>query len=642
MRRVLGRGGYRLMFAGVLLVGACGEQDATTPPPFAGGAFAAAGASSAGTFTTGGSVTTGAQGAFCSAAPLRYPLARYSVADINGSLDLVFGEADPQLADSNDGFGSGYARPLTPQLVTELLAVTRERVQGAAALATCEGASDAVCLTKWLHTYGDQLYRRPLADEQVEAYLVAFIGVEGEAARQEVAVSVLTSMVLSPYFLLRLEVGDASGRISAYDVASRLAHLATRRVPDADLRAKAASDEIFDPTVRLSELRRLWRTPAGRAARELQVLEWLGLSRPAAGAEPRVAEDMARQARNLISQVYDDENGSFSELFTTSRLPLNDRLAEHYGLPLPGTEQLEPVELDQRLFAGLLSTGAFLSRYPRPSQRGAVLLNRLLCVDSLTAPPEAHLEPAPVADTPRLSIQAALRDQPGCVPCHDAFDPTGFALEAFDDQGRLTGFPTSGAFRASLTGISTPVSGPVALGEAVTASPAAQECLERRSLELVTQRSIPTSYLARTIAPPGGGQQSQPVVVRDIPEREWLSCLTASTQSSPELSVTVLMENIAQSELLLTRDDQPRRVTALDTNVDPIEHAYQEALQLQGAYGEEDSLVLQAYAQALLQAQSGPPPENVGGAGGVSAEAGASGETNAAGAAGAGGAAGAP
>jgi hypothetical protein len=539
---------------------------------------------------------------------LPFPPVRYSVADIDGSLDLVFGEGTPRLADLGEHDRAGYDRHLSPQFITALLSVARERVKEAA-LTVCSFEEDALCMELWLRTYADQLYRRPLTQAQVDAFTVPFLGVESDEARQEVAVDVLAAMVLSPYFLLRLEASAPGGRISTHDVASRLAHLATRRVPDAELRARAQSEELYDPLVRLAELHRLWQTPAGQAARELQMLEWLGIDRLPA----QVDDEWQAQARRFITQVYEEESGSFSAFFTSSRLPLNDRLAERYGLSLPGTEQLEPVELDPQLFAGLLSTGAFLTRYPGPSQRGTAIMSTLFCVD-VPVPPGSHVnEPLPVAETPRLRIQAATAGSAGCVPCHDAIDPPGFALEAFDAQGRLSGFPTHGALRTSLTGPSGAVSGPVALGRVATSSLVSHDCLSQRSLEFVSQREISFDFAARLLAPPD-----------EAPELQWQRCLT-NTLGGQEPSLTVLMETLAASDLMLARDDEPRRVVALDTSQDPIEHAYQEALQLRDAYAQDGVMLIPQYLSALRQLQDTAAPIGGAGSGGDSGDAGSGG-----------------
>jgi len=77
----------------------------------------------------------------------------------------------------------------------------------------CDAESDDDCLDDWLHQYGDQLYRRPLTESQVEAYRVPFVGLKDDEARRDMAVQILSAMVLSPYFLFRLELADAEREV---------------------------------------------------------------------------------------------------------------------------------------------------------------------------------------------------------------------------------------------------------------------------------------------------------------------------------------------------------------------------------------------------------------------------------------------
>lgn len=543
--------------------------------------------------------------------PIRFPLTRYSVTDIDRSLDAVLGEGTPRLRDLVTADDSGYARPINRSFVEALGGVARERARSASAqaakLTLCEDEAADGCLQGWLRRYGDQLYRRPLTREQVGAYLVPFYETSSDADRVEAATRALVAMVLSPYFVLRVEVRGGADRISSYDVASRLAYLATRRIPDAELRARAETGELLEPQVRLAELRRLWKTDAGREARELQFFEWLRIpDEPAETGDAGLAEEMTAQARAFIRTVYEEDRGSFSAFFTSSRLPLNDRLAAHYGLPLPGTRALEPVELDPQLFAGLLSTGAFLSRYPRPSQRGVAVLSSLLCTD-VVAPP-AHVVPLPAAETPRRRLEAALGTDARCVACHATFDSAGLALEAFDDEGRLTGFPTDGSILLSPSEAPVTVSGPVALGDALVRSLSARDCLARRSLEYVSQAALDHGTTVRVIAPSTGAHRS------------WIGCLSAAL-SPPGGSLTTVFEAIVQSDLLVTRADPPRRVVALDTSADPVQHAYEEALQLRGAYGTEDAAALDDYTLALgLMANQGAGGEGGAGQGGAAGD----------------------
>jgi hypothetical protein len=636
MRRVLGRGGRLVALCGALWFAACAEDPASIPVPTgSAGSIAPGGVGGvggplgmAGSITFGGSSGTaqppgGLDG--CGVSALHVPVTRYSAADINGSLSLIFGDGPeppgPPLADAGR-----HERELSALFVRNLLRLARARTEQAAkdarALVVCEDEQDMgpECAQQWLRDFGSQLYRRPLSPEQVAAYLVLFRSAQSEEETAQAAWDALTAMVLSPYFVLRLELGRTDDpRILPHEVAARLSHFATRRAPDRELVASAASGKLYEPAERLVQLHRLWGTPAGRAARELQYLEWLGINEAHVPSElpPELVADMNEQARGFVSDVFDEHNGSLDMFYTGSRLPLNDRLATHYGLPLPGSDTLVSVELEPKLFAGLLSTGAFLARFPRPTARGKQLMDALFCtpVPEPSDPGHAQVMLADAA-TPRERIQQAVAVSPGCQACHATFDPVGFALEAFDDQGRLSGLDTTGAITPDPTVAGVMLENPGALARVALSTPSGRQCFQRRYLEYVLDAELPPGSLARSIAPPGTNMQ--PVVIQEeSAEQRWINCLGWAL-SAQNPSLTALAEAVAMSSLMLTRDDLPRRVVAFDNNQDPLEHAYQEARQLVGSYPAlDDNSTILRYVAALEQARGTDEPQGGAGAGGA-------------------------
>lgn len=631
MRRVFGRGGRILALCGVFSVLACAEPAAIPVPSGSGGSSAVAGSGAVGGTGVPITVTTGGVGPqatgldTCGVPPLHVPVTRYSAADIVASLDEVFGEAaqpSPPLVDTQR-----YVRDLSGGFVLSLLELARTRTaraaEQAASLRVCEEEREQEpgCAQQWLRDYGARLYRRPLSAEQVAAYLVLFRSAQGEAETIQAAWDALTAMVLSPYFVLRLELGSAADpRILPEEVAARLSHFVTRSVPDRELLASAASGKLYEPAERLVQLHRLWATPAGRAARELQYLEWLGIDQASAPGElpaPLIAE-MHEQARAFVSTVFDDHNGSLNTLFTGSRLPLNDRLAEHYGLALPGSDVLTPVQLDPNLFAGLLTTGAFLTRFPRPTLRGKQLMDALFCVEVPEPAFPAH-DQAMLADaaTPRERIQQSVAAQASCQACHGTMDPPGFALEAFDEQGRLSGQDTTGAVTPDPTMPNIMLANPAALAKVALGTVAGRECFLRRYLEFALDTELPASSFVRAIAPPGTGTTAPVVIQEESVEQRWLDCMSQA-QNVQDPSLTALAEAVAMSNLMLMRDDRPRRVVAFDNDQDPLEHAYQEARQLVGTYpAAEDDRTIQQYVASLERARDHDEPLGDAGAGGA-------------------------
>jgi hypothetical protein len=313
---------------------------------------------------------------------------------------------------------------------------------------------------------------------------------------------------------------------------------------------------------------------------------------------------------------------TFTALFTGARPRVSDSLTAHYGGDLP-----QPA-----LSAGLLTSGAFLSVRPRPTQRGLTVTSGLLC--NRTPEHPANLDGNLGAGTTgRERITAVTAPTPICNGCHQTFDPAGFALEAFDEQGRLTGFDTSGSVRPEPASNVLPVAGPSELGQAIFQTPAGLTCAMRHYLEYALDRELtPSTFAVKGARPNPGPQPTNPAIAPEPPQLEpearWVDCLVRMHVTSQGLDLTAAAEAIATSNLMRTRARLPRYVNAIDTSVDPLEHAFQETRQLKGAFQEaSEESVIQRYADALLQLQATdrdqPQPAGEGGAGGAGGESGA-------------------
>jgi hypothetical protein len=137
----------------------------------------------------------------------------------------------------------------------------------------------------------------------------------------------------------------------------------------------------------------------------------------------------------------------------------------------------------------VLGQPAWLKHNPRPSSRGVQILSQFLCTD-VPAPPALE-PPLGMGNTPRERINASIASSgPACTGCHALFDPPGFALEAFDDQARLTGFDTSGSLKLPSSGETRMLAGPQALGETLATSSEVKACAVKRALEYLLQTQL--------------------------------------------------------------------------------------------------------------------------------------------------------
>src|SRR5438552_4075784 len=137
------------------------------------------------------------------------------------------------------------------------------------------------------------------------------------------------------------------------------------------------------------------------------------------------------------------EDRSVLDLMRADFTYVNDRLAQHYGIPnvTGGRFRRVPVTDDAR--KGLLGHGSILAvtshaERTSPVVRGKWILENILGTPPPPPPPDVPaLKENEKGQTPKTMREqmAAHRANPTCASCHKIMDPIGFALENFDAVG---------------------------------------------------------------------------------------------------------------------------------------------------------------------------------------------------------------
>jgi hypothetical protein len=290
--------------------------------------------------------------------------------------------------------------------------------------------------------------------------------------RETALKTTLTAILLSPRFLFRLEldpvvaVGDdiiAPGvrALNDHELAARLAAYIWSSTPDDRLLELAFQGALRDERVLLAETRRMLDDPRSTALVERFFSMWLGLesldhARPDPERFPTFDEDLRTSMRceaELMVDRHFRNNGGLRELLTGEVGALNHRLAQHYGLPPPNTDDdsarggYVDTSLQGLTRPGLLSTGAIMTMTAQPTRtsptrRGVWVLEHLMCTVPPPPPPgveglidsEAGEEPDSVR-----AILESHRQNPECAACHDFIDPMGLPFERYDAVGRVRG-----------------------------------------------------------------------------------------------------------------------------------------------------------------------------------------------------------
>lgn len=318
----------------------------------------------------------------------------------------------------------------------------------------CSDGSDAGCVDAVIDNALTTLWRRPATSGEVDRYrvLIDDATANGDSFKDGVE-AVLEAALLSPHFLFRPEIDPdpavAETRpLEPYELATRLAYLVWSSAPDAQLLMAAADGTLVGDEALSAELDRMLDDPRASALIESFAAQWVHLGpmeymQPSSELFPEF-DDPLRQAMRaeivLLFQEFLDEDKNILDIVDTDFTYLNDRLASHYGIDLPGaTAAFERVSVSDR--GGLLESAGFLtlSSHPArtsPTKRGKWILEQLLCQPPGDPPPNTDTTVDVGSADSLREFLSAHREDPACAGCHASMDPLGITLEHFDPVGR--------------------------------------------------------------------------------------------------------------------------------------------------------------------------------------------------------------
>ena len=323
---------------------------------------------------------------------------------------------------------------------------------------------EAECLDEFLRDFGKRAYRRPLAAEETDRYRALFaIGREGADFASGLGL-VVSTMLQSPNFLYRPELGDPAraGKegtpLSHYETASRLSYYLQNTMPDQELFAAADAGRLGTAEQVAAQARRLLESPRARDSVVSFYLQWLQVDdlltvEKDAEVYPMFTPELRAAMREEIEEFVDqvarrtDGGGGTLEALLTARFSfLRGPLYGLYGVPEGaggGAAGLRRTELPDGQRAGVLTMAGVLAKHGHPDQsspvaRGYVISDRLLCV----VPPEPpeNVDAAVPKPDPNVSTRVRFeqhRTKPECAACHALMDPLGLAFESYDGIGRF-------------------------------------------------------------------------------------------------------------------------------------------------------------------------------------------------------------
>lgn len=376
------------------------------------------------------------------------------------------------------------ARDITTRLLADV--ARRDAVVGCAP----SGVVDDTCTSAFVSRFGRRALRRPLTTVEVDEYasLAADYATQADDFYTGVEV-VVRSMLQDIEFLYRVEIGapvkEHPGvlRLSPFEVATRMSYLIWGTTPDDALLDLAAGGGLGDQQGVVDAAAGMLSDERARPQIDRFHAMWLGYDR--LQHAPDINAAMRAETRALIERVVFDEQAPWLELFTAPETFVNDTLAQHYGLPVPGSSQPVWMDYSAEGRGGILSHGSFLSTAhdvgdTSPIRRGLHVLRHLACQE--IAPPPPGAEDATQVDPSDCRMNGLIADMQDstCGSCHAVINPIGFGLEAYDNAGRFRTHeqgkpqcPVDG--EGELAGIGT-FNGPAELGARLVESGMLEGC----------------------------------------------------------------------------------------------------------------------------------------------------------------------
>jgi hypothetical protein len=339
-----------------------------------------------------------------------------------------------------------------------------------------ESAEPRADAERCVRAFLPRAFRRPVPAELAQRYVdTALRALDQKASFQDAVLLACRAALCSPHFLLLAEpMGTRAADPAALDdfaVAARLSYFLWDSAPDEELLRLAGTGALLKreggperkpaSTLR-AQVERMLADPRARRFTENFTGQWLDLQKiddttpsPQTYGEfddflfwsmpaetTRFFEEMLRADRRLTEFVHSD--WSF----------LNERLAQHYGIPGVVGGEFRRVALPAEAHRGGVLTHASVLKVTADGTKTSPILRGKWVLERILGQPPAPPPPNVPAIEPDIRGATTIRQQldkhrntEACNACHRHIDPPGFALEAYDVIGGWREFYRSSVYK---------------------------------------------------------------------------------------------------------------------------------------------------------------------------------------------------
>jgi polyisoprenoid-binding protein YceI len=351
---------------------------------------------------------------------------------------------------------------------------------------------DALCQTNFVTQFANKAMRRPLSAEEAASYKSI---IAASPTGLKVAIQTLLA---SPQFLYRTEIGidvatasnfawgkgeliakaksanNGAFVLEPYELASALSYMYTGSSPDSILMQAAESGDLYADSTLSAQIDRLLDSPKGREHTARFAGLYAGTDKVTNAVRedltgnnaftPAVRDAMSEEIRQMYSHVFYG-NKPLSDLFAGDFTVLNKTLSDFYAIPSNSTSATDWQWVDTSMSkrGGILASGAYMATYAHtthtsPIKRAVHVRQDFLCQNIPL--PTSFEDPLGLRDKRMKEINDLLKTtglttteyyhlltttpNSVCLDCHKAMINPLFAMDDFDNVGRLRSLDAAG------------------------------------------------------------------------------------------------------------------------------------------------------------------------------------------------------
>jgi hypothetical protein len=310
-----------------------------------------------------------------------------------------------------------------------------------------------------LRTFCDRAFRRPATHDELTRLIGIVLSSEKDGESFDCAMRLaFQSALASPQFLFLLpkpdhKLSSIGDRVpdTDFELAARLSYFLWRSMPDDDLYRLAARGELRIRANLHATVERMLQDWRANALAQNFASQWLQTRKlkdfmPDPTLFPGFDEPLKAAMINeteLFFESIRSEDRSVLELLDADYTFVNQRLAQHYGIPGVTGDEFRRVSVAGTVRGGVLTQASILTATSNPTRTSPVKRGKWILENILGAPPS----PPPsgveaLKEGNGLEASGSIRKRmerhrtdPACATCHRSMDPLGFALENFDAVG---------------------------------------------------------------------------------------------------------------------------------------------------------------------------------------------------------------